>query len=335
MNLLEDGKGKGCRKSLLCKSFGITLRSLENWKKKGFGDRRKGAIKLISNKLSAKEEAKIVEICCSERFRDLTPYEITAILSEEGIYIGSESTLYRVLRKAGMLKHRRNCRRVKKSGKEIIEVKAIKKNQIWSWDITYLKTDIRGKYFYLYLFMDIWSRYITGWEIHEAESGNISSDIMRRLCGEHGIVSKELVLHSDNGGPMKSSTMFAALQKLGVSCSFSRPSVSNDNAFSESLFNTLKYTAGYPKSFESVEAAGEWMSRFERWYNTKHRHSGIGYVTPEQRHTGEDKKILEMRRTVYEEARLKNPLRWSGQCKKWERMDEVYLKRGNDKKKSA
>jgi transposase InsO family protein len=335
MRLLEEPGFKDCRKSRICKSLGISLRTLENWKKKGIKDKRKGSAKTIGNKLSDLEEEKIITTCCNDRFKDLTPYEIVPILAEEGRYLASESTVYRVLKKAGLLKHRSNLRRSKQRKKEIIEVKAEGINQIWSWDITYLKTNVRGKYLYLYLVMDIWSRTIMGFEIHEVESGDLSSAMMRKLCKKHGIKKKVLLLHSDNGGPMKNKTMFATLQRLGVTCSFSRPNVSNDNAFSESLFKTLKYTAGYPKCFENVTDAACWMTKFEKWYNTVHRHSGIGYVTPMQRHKGEDSLILDKRKNVYEEAKGKNPSRWSSNCKRWERINEVYLKRGNDKKQIA
>jgi transposase InsO family protein len=183
--------------------------------------------------------------------------------------------------------------------------------------------------------MDVWSRAIMGWEIHETEDKDLSSDMMNRLCYEHGINENELTLHSDNGGPMKNATMLSVLQKLGVADSFSRPSVSNDNAYSESLFRTLKYRAGYPASFENIEKAKEWVRRFVEWYNFEHRHSGISYVTPMERHEGKDFKVLEKRQKTYEAARLKYPERWSRNCRKWEREDVVYLKKGNRKKKAA
>jgi putative transposase len=334
LSLLKDINSKRCRKSKACETLGITLRSVQNWHKEGIKDKRKGSIKETSNKLSHEEEEKIIKTVCNNRFKDLTPYEIVPILAEEGIYLGSESTIYRILRKKGLLRHRNNQRRRRK-GNNNIELKATRANQIWSWDITYLKTDVRGKFYYLYLFMDIWSRAIMGWEIHEIESGKLSSAMMKRICQKQGIKKHILLLHSDNGGPMKNSTMLATLQNLGVTESYSRPSVSNDNAYSESLFKTLKYTAGYPKCFLNIESSIRWMTEFERWYNTKHRHSKIGYVTPYQRHYGKDKSILEKRNNVYEEARNKNPGRWSRHCKKLYWQNDVYLKKGNSKKKIA
>ena len=171
-----------------------------------------------------------------------------------------------------------------------------------------------------------------GWEIHEAEDKDLSSAMMERLCSEYGINENTLTLHADNGGPMKNATMLSVLQKLGVADSFSRPSVSNDNAYSESLFHTLKYRAGYPASFENIEKAKEWIERFVEWYNYEHRHSGIGYVTPMERHSGKDFKILIKRDETYESAKSKHPERWSRHCRKWIRPDIVYLKKGCRKK---
>jgi putative transposase len=335
LKLLNETKAEKCRKSAICESLGISLRSIQNWNKFGTTDLRKGSFKKTSNKLSAEEEEKIIKTSCSNRFKDLTPYEIVPILAEEGLYLASESTFYRVLKKADLIKHRSNQRRPNKNKNKNIELKATRPHQIISWDITYLKTDVRGKFLYLYLFMDIWSRSILGWEIHEIESGLIASEMMKNLCEKHGIKKDMLLLHSDNGGPMKNSTMLATLQMLGVVSSFSRPNVSNDNAYSESLFKTLKYTAGYPKYFNNIEAAIRWMSKFEKWYNTEHRHSKIGYVTPFQRHYGKDKTILEKRITVYKDAKIKNPERWSRHCKTWDWKNEVTLKKGNNKKKTA
>ena len=261
-------------------------------------------------------------ICCSSRFKDLNPAEIVAILAEEGKYIASESSYYRVLRKKGLLKHRSNTRPARKS-KTADELKATGPNQVWSWDITYLKTDIKGKYYYLYLFMDVWSRLIVGWGIFEEENGENASYLMKEICKRRKI--KDVILHSDNGSPMKSANMLATLYFLGVIPSFSRPRTSNDNAYSESLFKTLKYTAGYPGYFITIEDAKKWMEKFENWYNNEHRHSRINYVTPTQRHNCEDKNILSIRKRTYENAKAKNPERWTRHSKKWGYIELVYL----------
>ena len=326
MQYILETKKLGCRKSEISKNLNISLRSIQNWEAKGIKDNRKGSVKVIPNKLCDAEVNKILKTSCSDRFKNLTPYEIVPILAEEGRYLASESTFYRVLRKEGLIKQKKKTRRCKVQG---VEIKATGANQIWSWDITYLTTAVRGQYLYLYLFMDIWSRAIIGWEIHEIESGQLASKMMERLCKEHGVEKDILLLHSDNGGPMKNGTMLATLQMLGVTSSFSRPSVSNDNAYSESLFKTLKYTAGYPKHFDGIESAISWVTNFVKWYNFEHRHSKIGYVTPIQRHTGKDKIILARRQIVYKKAQMENQNRWTKNCKQWDWSKDVYLKKGN------
>lgn len=259
-----------------------------------------------------------------------TPYSIVSILAEEGEYYASESTFYRVLREADLLTHRKNCRKSRKNQK--IELIATMPNQIWSWDITYLKTDIRGRFYYLYMFVDVWSRMITGWEVCEYESGEKAAEMMSRICNNHRIDKNQLTLHSDNGSPMKSGTMLATLEKLGVTSSFSRPSVSNDSSYSESLFKTLKYNAGYPRQFKTLDEASDWVAKFVNWYNKEHRHSKIAFVKPEQRYLGLDVQILEQRQRVYEKAKKMHPERWAKQTRKWLHQKEVILKKGNYKK---
>lgn len=181
-------------------------------------------------------------------------------------------------------------------------------SQVWSWDITYLATPVAGLFYRLYLVMDIYSRKIVGWEIHERETAEQAALLIKKACWAEGVAAHGLVLHSDNGAPMKGDTMLATLQRLGIMPSFSRPSVSNDNPYSESLFGTLKYTPSYPsQAFASLDAARGWVNDFVRWYNHEHRHSGIRFVTPVQRHLGLDKAILAARKGVYEAAKQKQP----------------------------
>ena len=177
-----------------------------------------------------------------------------------------------------------------------------------------------------HLIEDIFSRNIVGWEIHDNETAEHASVLIRKACLAEGIHEEGLVLHSDNGSPMKGATMLATLQKLGVVPSFSRPSVSDDNPYSESLFRTLKYLPAYPsKPFESIEAARRWVHQFVRWYNEEHRHSAIGYVTPSQRHQGLDTALLAARKAVYEAAKARHPARWSGPTRNWDPVAEVWL----------
>jgi putative transposase len=322
LGLYEEAIQSGARKSKACEILDINTRTISRWSGNPDGDKRSMVKKEPANKMSGKEEEQIISICCSERFRNLPPTEIVAILAEEGVYIASESTMYRVLRRRGLLKHRAESRPGTRS-KKPKELKATGPNQVLSWDITYLKTIIKGQFYYLYLFEDVWSRLIAAWEVHIYESGEVASEIMKKLHREQCL--QGIHLHSDNGSPMKSATMLATLQKLGVAPSFSRPQVSNDNPYTESLFRTLKYNVGYPKSFASIEEARQWLTKFVYWYNNEHRHSKINYVTPMQRHTGEDKEILEKRKKTYEEARRKNPHRWSMGIRNWDHVDTVYL----------
>ena len=165
-----------------------------------------------------------------------------------------------------------------------------------------------------------------GWEVHERESAELSSRLLVEICKNEGVKPDEVTLHSDNGGPMKGATMLVTMQKLGVMPSFSRPSVSNDNPYSESMFKTLKYCPQFPtKAFESMEAAREWMKAFVIWYNTEQLHSGINFVTPASKHKGADVKILSQREKVYAEAKTKNPARWSGKTRNWKPIQEVKL----------
>ena len=223
-----------------------------------------------------------------------------------------------------MLTHRQNSRpAVNNKPRQLCARRA---NEVWSWDITYLRSPVQGMFYYLYLVVDVFSRMIVTWEVHEKESADLSSEMISQACKRHGVKRKELVLHSDNGSPMKGATMLATLQNLGVVPSFSRPRVSDDNPYSESLFRTLKYRPEYPeKPFKSIEAARDWVNGFVQWYNHEHRHSGINYVTPASKHRGEDFEILAKRKEVLRQAKAKNPARWSGSTRKCDPVTEVIL----------
>ena len=174
--------------------------------------------------------------------------------------------------------------------------------------------------------MDVWSRKIVAWEVHGEESSENASQLLSAAYRREGAAPGSLVIHSDNGSPMKGATLLATLQRLGVATSFSRPSVSNDNPYSESLFRTLKYRPGYPSNpFESSDCAREWVATFVRWYNTEHLHSSIRFVTPEDRHSGRELEILERRADAYEHARARHPERWSGNARNWNPIKEVRL----------
>ena len=312
----------GARAKKVCDVVNISLKTFRRWKKNEQGDLRPTATKISPKALTLNEKKKILEFCNNEEFRDMSPNQIVPILSQRGTYIASESSFYKVLRENKLLKHREKSKKPKKIKKPNCLV-ANGPLQVLSWDITYLKTSVKGTFFYLYLFMDIWSRKIVGWTVADNESGEIASKTITSVCHDNNIDS--INLHSDNGSPMKCGTMLATLEWLGVTPSFSRPRVSNDNAFSESLFKTLKYRPSYPSKFETIEQAKEWVVVFVSWYNTEHHHSGIKFVTPEERHTGLDIKILKKRTETYEKAKLENPKRWAKNIRNWEHQEIVEL----------
>src|SRR5699024_10515970 len=221
---------------------------------------------------------------------------------DQGRYVGSESTLYRVLRERGQMHHR--GRQSAPQRKRVATThQAGGPNELWSWDITWLPGPARGTWFYLYLIMDVFSRKIVGDEVYARETGELACELIEKACWREHLSDRDkpLVLHSDNGSPMKAATFLEKLYDLGITPSHSRPRVSNDNAYSESLFKTLKFRPGFPANgFATMEAAREWVLAFVRWYNGEHRHSMIRYVTPEQRHNGEAVEILAHRKQVLE-----------------------------------
>jgi transposase InsO family protein len=181
-------------------------------------------------------------------------------------------------------------------------------------------------YLHLYLVMDVWSRRIVGWRIANADSAEIAAELVTKACQDGNVDPRGLVLHSDNGKPMRASTMLATLQWLGVIPSFSRPHVSDDNPYSEALFRTLKHTPAYPHlPFGDIAAGHRWVARFVDWYNGEHRHSGIRYVTPDQRHDGREREILARRHQLYQLARRSNPERWTRNTRNWSPIDLVTL----------
>jgi putative transposase len=325
LKAVHDAVARGARAEEVCERLGYSLRTVQRWRRPDAGeDRRIGPRKSPTNKLSAAERRRVLELVNSEEFQNLSPKQIVPRLADRGIYVASESTIYRLLREDGQLAHRASSRPAAKRPK--VEHVATRPNQVWSWDITYLRGPIRGAFMYLYLVVDVFSRRIMGWEICEEESMDRAAALIKRACSANGVDSNGLVLHSDNGGPMKGSTMLATLQWLGIVPSFSRPRVSDDNAFSEALFRTLKYRPSYPaKGFDSLEAARAWVEQFTAWYNGEHRHSSINFVTPHQRHHGEEQEILEHRAAVYERAKRRNPERWARNTRDWRPAGPVQL----------
>lgn len=326
LGAIDEAIESGASQEAACETVDIAARTLQRWREQGIGDdNRAGPKTAPGNKLTEKERQEIVAVLNSEEFRDLSPWQIVPKLADEGRYMASESSMYRILHAEGLQKHRGRSRAPQKR-KRPKELVATGPNQVWSWDITYLQTPVRGAFLYVYMVVDVFSRKIVAREVHDRECGELASRLLESACRREGVDRDQLVIHSDNGGPMKSATLLATLQALGVAASFSRPSVSNDNPFSESAYRTMKYRPEYPrKPFESLEAARSWVEAFVRWYNTEHQHSGVRFVTPEERHQGLDKEILEKRTRVYEAARARCPQRWSGRTRNWSRIEEVRL----------
>jgi len=323
---VEQANTAGARAHKACELLGIAPRTLQRWQRYGelVEDARRTRCHVPANKLSDQEREQIITVANREEFAHLPPSQIVPQLADRGEYIASESTFYRVLRAVGQLKHRQASRAATAHKPKPLEANA--PNQVYSWDITYLKTTVRGIFLYLYLFMDIYSRKIVGWQVYEDESSECAADILRDITQREGIGPEQITLHSDNGGPMKGASMLATLQALGIMPSFSRPAVSNDNPYSESLFKTLKYRPEYPaKPFADVAAARQWVSGFVEWYNFKHRHSAIQFVTPAQRHAGLDMAILAKRKALYQAAKARHPERWSQQTRNWHPVPVVYL----------
>ena len=328
MAMVAEAVVSGARQERACEVILLSERTLQRWQNdqaEGAGDRRPARVQTPKNKLNELERRRLLAIANSSEFGHLPPSQIVPRLADQGEYVASESTFYRVLKAANQLKHRG----AEKPAKPRLKPRALATTapgQLFSWDITYLPTQVMGIYFYLYLFMDIYSRKIVGWQVYETESSDLASEVILDICVRENIAPKQVVLHSDNGSPMKGATMLATLQKLGVMPSFSRPACSNDNPFSESLFKTLKYRPAYPRqAFESLMAARQWVGTFVHWYNEEHRHSAINFVTPGQRHVGLDGALLRKRVEVYEAAKAKRPERWSGATRSWEPVTTVHL----------
>lgn len=324
MNAFDEAVAAGVTREAAAAEVGAHARTLERWRTTpGQGDRRCGPKHKPMNTLSEAERARVLAIANSPEFRDCSPKQIVPRLADRGTYVASESSMYRILREEKQLAHRESSRPA--VPRPIPCHTATGPDQVYSWDITYLPLAVRGTFCFLYLFLDIWSRKIVGYGVEDEQDAERAAAIFRRSCEENDLDPEGIVLHSDNGGPMKGTTMLQMLEDLGVMPSFSRPSVSDDNAYSEALFRTVKFRPGYPVRFDSIEHARRWVHAFVQWYNFSHRHSGIRYVTAAQRHAGDDIEILRNRKQVYERARKRRPARWTRGTRCWKRIEVVRL----------
>lgn len=326
--LINEAVTAGARRAKACAALEISDRTLRRWTKDGqiHADRRPLVLRPEpANKLSAAECAAVLEVCNSKEFASLPPSQIVPKLADQGRYLASESSFYRILRADGQQHHRGRAKPPVRR-KPPTSYQASAPCEVWTWDITWMPGPVAGLFFYLYLIVDIFSRKIVGWEVHEREGAELAAVLIRRAVLAEGCIARPLVLHADNGSPMKGATMKTTLEKLGIIASYSRPRVRNDNPFSEALFRTCKYRPNWPaKGFATKAEAQAWVKSFAGWYNGEHLHSGIRFVTPDERHAGHDREILASRASLYANAKAQNPERWSGKTRNWQPAGPVWL----------
>jgi len=298
------------RLSILCKYIGVSERTIQRWNKFGIDDKRKGAKKHIPRRLTKKEKELIYQTACNNEYKDMNPHEIYNSLLDKEIYLASESSFYRILREHKAISHRTESKEGI-SRKKPDELQATKPNQVWMWDITWLKRDITGLYYYAYVIEDLYDRSIVGWAIYDHENDQNAKELFEHVTKKEN--AHPSFVHSDNGNPMKGITLVAFYYQLGIIPSFSRPRVSDDNPYIESFFKTLKHTCGYPRCFTTITNAREWFANFINWYNQQHKHSGLQYVTPVQKRTGKHILIFSKRNKILQAAKEKHPERWG--CK--------------------
>jgi putative transposase len=325
---ISEARAGGSRQAPACSLAGIDPRTIQRWRKQAGGDRRPDAVRPApSHALTKEERARIVAVANEPRFAETPPARIVPVLADEGVYIASESSFHRVLRGHGQMNRRGRGRAPRRSRPPTTHV-ASRPGDVWCWDVTFLPATVQGRWFYLYLILDIYSRKIVGFEVHDTDSADHAAHLVRRTALAETIhaMPEKPVLHGDNGATLKGTTVLAMLHWLGIEPSYSRPRVSDDNPYAEALFRTAKYRPEFPvKGFAELDAARQWAERFVHWYNDEHRHSGIGYVTPAQRHAGQDRALLAARHELYQQARHSSPRRWSGQTRDWTPVTAVTL----------
>jgi putative transposase len=258
--------------------------------------------------LTCDERQQVLDALHADRFMDKAPRQVWATLLDEGTYLCSVRTMYRILDSENEVKERRKQLRHPKYKKP--ELLAEAPNQVWSWDITKLKGPVKWTYYHLYVIMDIFSRYVAGWMLAHRESAELARRLIKDSILKQGIVPEQLTLHADRGSSMKSKPVALLMADLGVTKTHSRPHVSDDNPYSESQFKTLKYRPDFPERFGSIENARAFCVGFFKWYNTEHRHSGIGLMTPEMVHYGLAEGVIEGRQKVLDVAYAAHPERF-------------------------
>ena len=258
--------------------------------------------------LKPEEKAQVLHVLDSERFQDCAPREVYATLLDEAQYLCSWRTMYRILKEHKQVRERRNQLRHPTYTKP--ELLSTGPNQLWSWDLTKLRGPAKWTYYYLYVILDIFSRYVVGWLIAERESAILAEQLIAETCAKQEVEPDQLTLHADRGSSMTSKTVALLLADLGVTKTHSRPHVSNDNPYSESQFKTMKYRPDYPDRFGSLQDARTWARAFFHWYNQEHHHSGLGLLTPATVHDGQAQLVIDRRRQVLQDAYAAHPERF-------------------------
>lgn len=324
MELIAEAVENGARRFRACKELGLCLRTVQRWRHYRADRRQVVQREAPANKLNAAERQAVLDAANQPGYASLTPHQIVPKLADEGVYLASESTFYRVLKEANQNRRRGRAKAPKR--RVLTTHCAEGPNQVWCWDITWLPTTVKGRFYYWYMVKDIYSRKLVTNEVHESESSEHACVLLEKGCLRERTAGKPLVLHSDNGHVMKGSLLRESMISLGVEPSFSRPRVSNDNAYAEALFRTAKYCPLWPdRPFENLTEARLWVQKFVEWYNEEHRHSALKYVTPNERHEGKASALLQARKYLYESAKAANPSRWSGKVRNWQLADAVYL----------
>jgi putative transposase len=291
-----------------CESLGVSRATLYRRKTKQALDSVSKERRRHHRALSPEERQEVLDILHSDRFVDKAPHEVYATLLDEGVYYCSIRTMYRILDEHGEVKERRNQLRHPEYKKP--ELLATAPNQVWSWDITKLLGPVKWTYFYLYVIMDIFSRYVVGWMVAPFESAALAEKLIKEACAKQQIGRNQLTIHADRGSSMKSKPVAFLLADLGITKTHSRPHTSDDNPYSEAQFKTLKYRPDFPERFGCIEDSRSHCQTFFPWYNKEHRHSGIGLLTPEAMHYGLAQDVAKAREEVLRIAYEAHPERF-------------------------
>lgn len=291
-----------------CDAIKLPRATFYRYKKIPFGPKERKLRPGPKRSLSATEKQHALDLLHSERFMDCAPNQVYAQLLDEQTYVCSTRTMYRILGQEGAVRERRN--QLRRPNYKKPELLAKDPNQVWSWDITKLKGPAKWTYYYLYVILDIFSRYVVGWMVAHRESAELAKKLIKNSIQKQNILPGQLTIHADRGPSMKSNDVAQLMADLGVTKTHSRPYVSDDNPFSESQFKTMKYRPEFPDRFGSIQDARSFCIGFFEWYNNKHRHSGIALLTPETAHYGMAAEVIAKRQKTLDNAYEKHPERF-------------------------